>query len=213
MISPGQIPIALKAAYTVFVAILVPYYWVTYSPWNFLFFCDLSLLLTFPALWLEQPLLLSLAAIGAVPQLLWVADLLSGARITGMTSYMFDSKISHWVRGLSSFHGWLPFLLFWGVWRVGYDPRAFPAWIAVSTLALLVSYFLGPAPPAPPDRPNLAVNINYVHGLSYEKPQTWMPPWLWLSVMIVGFPIVFYLPAHLAFRTFCPEAPSAAGAP
>ena len=42
------------------------------------------------------------------------------------------------------------------------------------------------------------MNINYVHGLSYEKPQTVMPPWLWVSIMIVGFPIVFYLPAHLA---------------
>ena len=60
MIHPGRIPIAVKLAYTAFVAILVPYYWATYSPWNFLYFCDLSLLLTLPAPWLEQPLLLSL---------------------------------------------------------------------------------------------------------------------------------------------------------
>ena len=39
------IPLALKLAYSLFVVVLVPYYWVTYSPWNFLFFCDFALLL------------------------------------------------------------------------------------------------------------------------------------------------------------------------
>ena len=66
---------------------------------------------------------------------------------------------------------------------------------------LLASFFLAPAPPAPADNPNLAVNINYVFGLSYEKPQTWMPPMVWLLAMIVGFPLVFYVPSHLVFRS------------
>ncbi len=35
-----RIPLALKLAYTTFVAIVVPNDWLTYSPWNFLFFCD-----------------------------------------------------------------------------------------------------------------------------------------------------------------------------
>jgi hypothetical protein len=114
--SLNRIPLALKLAYTLFVAILVPYYWVTYSPWNFVFFCDLALLMTLPALWLESSLLMSIPAVGlALPQLLWVADFLTGSRITTMTSYMFDSKLPLFVRGLSAFHGWLPFLLIWGV--------------------------------------------------------------------------------------------------
>ena len=95
------IPLALKLAYSLFVAVLVPYYWATYSAWNFLFFCDFALLLGLVALWLESPLLMSLAAVGiTVPQLLWVVDLLVGARITGMTSYMFDSKLPVFVRAL-----------------------------------------------------------------------------------------------------------------
>src|SRR3954452_3264829 len=78
-----RIPLALKLAYTMFVAVLVPYYWVTYSPWNFLYFCDVALLITVAALWLESPLLMSLPAVGiTVPQLLWVADFLTGSRIT-----------------------------------------------------------------------------------------------------------------------------------
>jgi hypothetical protein len=199
------IPLALKLSYTMFVAVLVPYYWVSYSPWNFLFFCDVALLIALPALWMESPLLMSLPAVGIMlPQLLWVADFLSGARITGVTSYMFDRKLPLFVRGLSSFHGWLPFLLIWGVWRLGYDPRAFAGWTVLSTAILLVSYFLAPAPPAPSNHPNLAVNLNYVHGLSYERPQTWMPPWLWLTILIVGFPVLFYLPAHWVFQSLFP---------
>jgi hypothetical protein len=203
------IPLALKLAYSLFVAVLVPYYWATYSAWNFLFFCDFALLLGLVALWLESPLLMSLAAVGiTLPQLLWVVDLLVGSRITGMTSYMFDSKLPVFVRALSSFHGWLPFVLIFGVWRLGYDRRALAGWTVISTVILLSSYFLAPKPPAPAESPNLAVNINYVHGLSYEKAQTVMPPLLWLAIMIVGFPIVFYMPAHLVFRKVIPPPPA-----
>ncbi len=207
------IPLALKLTYSLFVAVLVFNYWRAYSPWTFLYFCDVALLLTVPALWLESPLLISLPAVGLLlPQLLWVVDFLTGARITGMTSYMFDPKLSLFVRGLSTFHGWLPFLLVWGVWRLGYDRRALAGWTAISTVVLLVSYFLAPAPPAPADNPNLAVNINYVHGMSYEKPQTRLPPMVWLMSMIVGYPLVFYVPADFIFRSIVPT-PAARNAP
>jgi hypothetical protein len=206
MNEPHLIPLAVKLAYTLFVAVLVPYYWVTYSPWNFLFFCDVALLVGLVALWQESSLLMSMIAVGiTLPQLLWVFDFSTGGRITGMTSYMFDSKLPLFVRGLSSFHGWLPVLVVWGVWKLGYDRRAFIAWTVASTVILLVSFLLAPAPPAPVSNPDLAVNINYVHGLNYVKPQTVMHPWLWLTIMIVGFPIVFYLPAHLTFRALFPE--------
>jgi hypothetical protein len=199
----NSIPLAVKVIYTLFVAVLVYNYWRAYSPWTFLYFCDVALLLTLPALWLESPLLISLPAVGLVlPQMLWVVDFMTGARITGMTSYMFDPKLPLLVRGLSTFHGGLPFLLVWGVWRLGYDRRALAGWTVISTFVLLASFFLAPAPPAPALNPNLAVNINYVHGLSYEKPQTWVPPMVWLVTMIVGFPLVFYVPAHFLLRSF-----------
>jgi hypothetical protein len=204
--------------YTAFVAVLVPYYWSAYSPWNFLYFCDVALLIGVVAIWTERPLLASLPAVGlALPQLLWCLDFLTGARITGMTSYMFDSQRSLLVRGLSLFHGWLPFLLLWMVWQVGYDQRAFRGWTIISTCILLASFFLAPPPPAPADHPDHAVNINYVHGLSDEKPQTVMPPLLWLAIMIAGFPLVFYLPTHLAlsawFRGAGKLEPDGSGSP
>ena len=75
----------------------------------------------------------------------------------------------------------------------------------MSTCVLLASFFLAPAPLEPAGNPNLAVNLNYVHGLSYDKPQTVMPPWLWLGIMLVGFPVVFYLPTHLALSAWFPR--------
>ncbi|MGC8642814.1 MAG: hypothetical protein ACP5XB_23385 [Isosphaeraceae bacterium] len=203
----GLIPLWPRILYSAFVAGLVPYYWISYSPWNFLFFCDVALLIGVVAIWTERPLLASLPAVGiAIPQLLWCLDFLTGARITGMTSYMFESNRSLFVRGLSLFHGWLPFLLLGMVWRLGFDRRAFWSWTIASTCILLASYFLAPPPPAPADHPEYAVNINYVHGLSYEKSQTMMPGWLWLTIMIVGFTLVFYLPAHLALAAWFPQA-------
>jgi len=147
-----RIPTWLKVAYSVFVAILVPIYWVTYSPWNFLYFCDVALLVTAVAIWIENPLLISMQAIAiTVPQMLWVVDLLcrvvAGVEITGVTSYMLDSSIPLFFRGLSLFHGWLPFVLLWLVARLGYDRRALASQtvaaiviVAGSVLALSVSF-------------------------------------------------------------------------
>ncbi len=60
-----RIPRWVKLAYTVFVAILVPWYWVTYTPWNFLYFCDIALLVTGVAIWIESPLLVSTCCAGS----------------------------------------------------------------------------------------------------------------------------------------------------
>jgi hypothetical protein len=207
---PTRIPAWFKCAYTAFVAVLVPYYWVNYSPWNFLYFCDVALLVGLAALWKEDPLMASLPAVGLVlPQMLWVFDFLTGSRITGMTNYMYDPSRSLFVRGLSLFHGWLPFVLLWMVWRLGYDRRALPGWTIVSCIVLLTSFFLAPAPPPPPEHPNYAVNLNYVHGLSDQKAQSVMPAALWVGIMLVGFPLVFYLPTHLALSKWFPAASGA----
>ena len=197
----NKVPLAVKLVYTAFVAVLVPYYWVTYTPWNFLFFCDVALLMTLAALWLESPLLASTAAVGiTVPQLLWVFDFVTAGRVVGMAAYMFDPKLPLFVRGLSTFHGWLPFFLLWLVGRLGYDRRALPAQLALGWAVLLTCFFLAPAPPAPPSLPNAAVNINYVYGLGFEGAQTWVSPGLWFAGLMVGVPLVFVIPTHLAFR-------------
>src|SRR5438876_11564943 len=63
--APRRIPAWVKIAYTVFVAVLVPEYLRFYGPANFLWFCDIALLLTVPALWLESRFLASMQLVRA----------------------------------------------------------------------------------------------------------------------------------------------------
>ncbi|MCI0379694.1 MAG: hypothetical protein L0215_18980 [Gemmataceae bacterium] len=202
-------PLLVKLLYTAFMAVLVPKYWIDYGPTNFLYFCDVALFMTLAALWLENSLLGSAPLVGIlVPQIVWMVDFLAGVfdyTITGMTAYMFDPGIPLFTRGLSFFHFWLPLFLIWLVWRLGYDRRAFVVWTALAIIVLLVCYFVMPAPPPPTDNKNLPVNINYVHGLSDDAAQTWMPPLAWLVMLIVGLPLFAYLPTHFLLKWVFPD--------
>jgi hypothetical protein len=212
MVTNRRIPIWVKLAYSAFVAIVVPYYWATYSPWNFLYFCDIALLVTGVAIWIESPLLVSMQAVAiTVPQLLWVVDflcrLIAGVHITGVTTYMLDSSIPLFLRALSLFHGWLPFLVLGLLSRLGYDRRALGIQSVVAIVVFLISYLFAPAPPPSANHPNWAVNINYVYGLDDKHPQTMMAPWLWLLFIMAVTVIVIYLPTHFVLRRVF-EAPA-----
>jgi hypothetical protein len=213
-----RVPLLLKLLYTAFMAVMVPVYWYNWGPTNFLYFCDLALFLTLAAIWTENPLLASIPAVGIlVPQAVWVADFLTRAHITGMTDYMFDSNSSLFARGLSFFHGWLPFLLVYLVWRLGYDRRALVCWTLLAWAVMFVCYLWIPPPaPADPSAPQTAApevrerswkwcgndpptNINYVYGFG-DAAQTWMAPHLYFALLLVAFPLCLYLPAHLILR-------------
>ena len=208
---PARIPRAVKLAFTAFMAVLVPVYWSKYGPTNFLYFCDLALFLTLAAVWLEQRLWASMAAVGILlPQLvLWCGDFaahLVGVKFIGMTDYMFDASRPLFLRGLSFFHGWLPFLLLFLVGKLGYDRRAFFAWTGLAWSAMLVSYFLLPAPGAHLANPLAPVNVDYVYGFSDTAAQTWMPGWAWLAFLLIALPVLVYLPTHLLLRKFFGQA-------
>jgi hypothetical protein len=64
--SPRRIPLWLKLAYTAFVGMMVPVYWRTYGPTNFLYFCDVAVFLTLAGLWTGNASLVSTAAVGIV---------------------------------------------------------------------------------------------------------------------------------------------------
>src|SRR5262245_5013467 len=127
-----RLPLWSKLLFTAFVTVLVPYYWRAYGPTNFLYYCDLALFFPLAAFWTEKSIFASMPAVGILlPQAIWCTDFLStavGRPITGMTGYMYDPGLSPFTRGLSFFHFWLPFLLGWMVWRLGYDRRAFLGW-------------------------------------------------------------------------------------
>lgn len=212
--SSRLLPLWLKLTYTAFMAVLIPVYWLNYGPTNFLYFCDMALLLTLAGMWLEKPLLVSLPAVGILlPQMLWCVDFfacLAGWRLTGMTDYMFDASKPLFLRGLSLFHGWLPFLLLWLVFRMGYDKRAFKGWALLSVGLCLIAYFLLPAGGAELADPNTPRNVNYVFGMDDAKPQTWMGVELYLVTWIVLLTIVVYLPTHLLLKKICPTPEQAA---
>jgi hypothetical protein len=190
----------------VFVCVQVPFYWSAYGPTNFLYFCDIALFLTLASVITERRLPASMAAVGILlPQLLWVIDFaggLLGHPVVGMTGYMFQDSQPLYARAISLFHGWLPFLLLYVVYRLGYDRRALGAWTVLAWVLMLIAYFYLPPPPAPVDRPNLPVNVNYVYGMSDDKPQEWMPPLAWLGLMMAGLPLVFFIPTHLILSRF-----------
>ena len=209
-----RVPTWVKLAYSAFVVILVPFYWVAYSPWNFLYFCDIALLMTGVAVWIESPRLVSMQAVAiTAPQMLWVLDLLCrlvvGVHVTGVTSYMLDSSIPLFLRGLSLFHGWLPFFLLWLLSRLGYDPRALVRQSVVAIIVLFISYSFAPAPPPSASHPHWAVNINYVYGLDDAHPQTRMAPHLWVLFLMAFNVIALYVPTHLVLRRVFDPPPSA----
>jgi hypothetical protein len=199
------IPLWVKVSYTAFLGVLVPYYWAAYGPTNFLYYCDVALFFTLVALWTEHSLPASMPAVGILlPQTLWCADFLGGLvgwPITGMTAYMFNPSLSLFTRGLSFFHFWLPILLVGLVWRPGYDRRALWAWTGVAWALMLECYLWLPSPPAPKEAPNTPVNINYVYGLSDERPQDWVDQRLFLGLMMIGLPLGIFLPTHWLLRT------------
>jgi hypothetical protein len=197
-----QISASVKIAYTLFIAVLVPFYLSFYGPANFLWLCDLALLLTVVALWSESRFLASMQLVAVfLPSLIWLADflarLLTGYFLTRWTHYMFRPEIPLVIRTLSLYHAWLPFLLLWLVGRLGYDGRA---WIVqtVLTWVVLPICFLFTDP---------VRALNGVFGPSGEHPQTWVAPGLWLLVMMVFYPVCVYLPSHLVLRWILVKQP------
>jgi len=193
-----QLPLWVKIGYTLFVAVLVPVYLRHYGPANFLWFSDVALLATVPGLWAESPLIVSAMTVAVgLPEILWnidfLARLLTGRAPLGMVAYMFDRRLPRYLRGLSLFHVALPVLLVWSLARLGYDPRALLAQTVSGTLLMILSYALT----SPTE------NINWVFGPG-SKPQRRLPPLVYVTMVIVSFPMLVYLPTHLVLARLFP---------
>jgi hypothetical protein len=181
--------------------VIVVLYWIRYGPANFLWFSDIALIATVPALWLESGLIASAMTVGViVPELFWnlafFVRLGAGPRLTGLTDYMFDRTLPLWLRALSLFHVGLPPLLLWMVHRLGYAPEALWLQTGVAWVVLPLTYALT-------DR---AENINWVFGWGGQEAKTRWKPLLYLAGLMLAFPILIYLPTHLALMTIFRQA-------
>jgi len=185
-----MIPRPLKIAHTLYVAALIPVYWRHYGPGNFLWFSDVALIGTVPALWYEDRRLVSMLALTTLlPEVSWnlgyFTRLLTGRELLGLSHYMFDPKRPYWLRALSLFHVWLPWLLLWSVRRLGYDRRALHAQLVAGEAVLAASYVL--------TRPE--ENVNWVYGPG-EKPQKKISRGLYLCAVMLFFPLCVWWPTH-----------------
>jgi len=194
----NDLPLAVKLFHTAFILVLVPVYWRKLGPQNFLWFSDIALFVTVVAMWLESSLLVSMQAISVLAlESAWTVDfvvgLIGGRSPIGISKYMFQKHTPSVVRGLSLFHLALPPTLVWLVARWGYDPRALIAQTIVCWIVLLASYLL--------TKP--AQGINWVFGLR-GKPQTRLPPRVYLVLLMAGVPLLVYLPTHILLKAVMP---------
>ncbi len=185
-------PLWLKLAYTLGASVILVIYWFKYGPGNYLWFSDIALIVAIPALWLESSLMASMMAVGVlIPELVWnfsfFSRLLLRQRVTGMTDYMFERERPLYLKALSLFHVPLPILLLWMIYRLGY---ATEAWLGMTLLAWVIlplSYWL-----TEPFK-----NVNWVRGWGGEGAvQKHLPPLGHLAFLMLGFPILVYLPTH-----------------
>lgn len=70
-----SLPVLLKVGWTALVALILYVYWREYGLENFLWFSDISLIGLCFALWLENPLLAGMMAVGTIAlEAAWIAD-------------------------------------------------------------------------------------------------------------------------------------------
>jgi hypothetical protein len=145
-----------------------------------------------------------MSAVGIlVLQCFWLADFGSaclGIHFLGLTAYMFDPHLSLFTRGLSLFHGWLPLLLIWLLFRLGYDKRGLSAWTVLAAGLGFVCYFFTPPAGAHLTNPNLPLNINYLYGFNDQKPQAWVNESLYVILWLGALWFIAFLPTHMALR-------------
>lgn len=140
----------------VWLLVYLPTYQMAYGARNFLFLCNIGVILTAVGVIARNRLLLSSQAVAApVIALAWALDvgwkLATGDFLYGATAYMWDSAFPLFARLLSLYHlGW-PLLLWWVLRRIGYDPRGWPLQAAIAAFAMIAGRWLAPA----------AENINF----------------------------------------------------
>ena len=191
-----RVPLAVKLAWTAWMAFWVPVYWVENGPANFLWLCDVANFVLLVALWRESALLVSSQAAGVLlVQTLWAVDFLAavafGVHPFGATVYMFDEASPLGLRALSLFHLAVPPVLVWAVWRLGYDRRGWRLETVLVWLLLPICWLF-----TDPER-----NLNWVFE-PFDRPQTLLSPAAYLVALMAAYPLLLFLPSHLALTAW-----------
>lgn len=131
-------------------AVYLPSYTRAYGLLNFLFLCNLGVMLTAVGVWRGSRRLLSMQALAAPALgLTWTLDvasrLLLGHHLIGGTEYMWDTQLPLFTRLLSCYHSAWPVITLACIHRTGYDRRAWPAQGLLAAAAIAAARFTDPA--------------------------------------------------------------------
>lgn len=160
----------------------VPAYAWAYGWMNFIFLCNVGVIVTAFALIAGNRLLLSSQAIAApVIAVSWALDagwkLVTGDYLFGGTAYMWNGQLPLYARLLSLYHLAWPVLLYYAMRRLGYDRRGWALQAVIAALLMLVARLFSPA----------AANINFAFAAPFfDRPLGPAPLHLLLSWLILA---------------------------
>lgn len=183
----------MKGSVSGFLAVMVPTYWTCYGWTNFLWFSDLALFLATLTLWTGRRLFASIGAVLAlVLEGAWNLDFFSGLLARrhpiGIARYMWDDGQPRFLRAISLFHLALVPLLLYLVRKLGYDRRAMRWSVGFAWVVLPVTYRLVGL---------RGRNVNWVQGPG-DRPQQPLRPSTYLGLLMIGLPLLVFLPTHVA---------------
>ncbi|HXX71425.1 MAG TPA: hypothetical protein VEI55_03970 [Candidatus Acidoferrum sp.] len=170
-------------------------YWRTWGAANFVHLCDIAVILTCIGIWTHSALLISSQAVGILlVDAVWTVDAASrvciGRALVPGNEYLLDPRYPAWIRLLTLFHLVMPALLLWGVYRMGYDRRA---WALESAITLPV--FVLARLTRPTANIDFAFSDPFFHHQMGPVPIHILITWLFMVVVV-------YLPTHLALERF-----------
>lgn len=171
-------------------AVYLPAYSYAYGLTNFLFLCNIGVIVTAVGLWFGSRLLLSSQAvaaifIGGVWTLDFGARLATGNHLLGVTAYMWDPQYPLATRLMSLYHVVWPLLLLFCLARLGYDRRGWPLQSAIAA-SLIVLCRLATPP---------ADNINYAFIDPLFGRQLG-PPAVHVACIVAAVTLVIYGSTH-----------------
>ncbi len=188
----------LRWAAVAWMAVYVPSYAFAYGFVNFLFLCNLAVILVAVGIWTCSRLLLSSQAVGILlVGGVWTLDfgsrLLTGSHLIGGTEYMWDPQWPLFTRLLSLYHVILPVLLVVVLRRIGYDRHGYLLQSAIAIVGVVVGRFFGPT-----------ANINDAFVDPILK-KTWGGPVTHLAVVSGALVLVAYPLTHWLLLRVCPS--------
>jgi len=179
--------------------VYLPSYTWAYGPVNFLFLCNLSVVLFCLGVLRGSALLVSVSALSSlVIDAAWFFDFASrlvlGRHLFGGTEYMWDPRWPLFTRLLSLYHLGLPLALVMALRRLGYDPRALWVQSMLALVAVTLSRLADPQ-----------ANINSAYLDPFFR-RSWGPAPVHLAVVWAALFLGAYWPTHLALRRLLPRA-------